>query len=426
VISASVEALAPLPLTASLVSLSATVAQAAALAASSKSQQAQSSVSSETPEGSALPSLQSLAALGGIANEAVLASKVQTASFVQVLQKQGASAEAPVAQAPAAKVSGEIFASQTASNAEKASSKPGEAAPQPSQAPSLGAQPVIVTGSQGSGTDASGNGSSNSSGDQKAQERTSSVPSIIPVKISALQNPRSGAVLNKPTAQSGTLGATEQSVSKEASVASLQTLDETAPAKPQDAVLNAFADKGSQAQVPVAPGNAARPLSEAVMKPTVLPPVSVKGNEVWKVVSDALQRARSENPSHLAVEVRMEDGSTLGLEVRMSSTGLQASFRSESQTLLKTLEEQWAGFVAKEPSDSKVASATFESHAGLGNFGESSTNGGERRRQMEDAATSASLSRGTQTDKSTSASGAVPKQITPSIRTRDGRMAVYA
>lgn len=428
-ISAPVEALAPLPLTASLVSLSATVAQAATLAASAKSQQSLSPVGTDNAEGRAVPSLQSLAALGGVANESVLASNFQTAASVQALQKNGASSEAPaapIAQAPAINISGENFASQAVIVPDKTNLKPAETAPQPAQASSLGVQTVIVTGSQNSGADASGNGSSNSSGEQKAQDQTPSSPSIIPVKISALQNTRSSAALSKPMAQSGTLGATEQPVSKEASVASLQTLDETAPAKTQDAVLNAFADKDSLAQVPVASGNAARPLSEVAMKPTVLPPVSVKGNEVWKVVSDALQRARSENPSHLAVEVRMEDGSTLGLEVRMSSTGLQASFRSESQTLLKTLEAQWAGFVAKEPSDSKVASATFESHAGLGNFGESATNGGERRRQMEDASTSASLSRGTNAEKPAPAPGTVPKQITPSIRTRDGRMAVYA
>ena len=418
-ISAPVEALAPLPLTASLVSLSATVAQAATLASSAKSQQSQPSVAPETAGDRASLARQSLAALGGGVNEGVLVPNLQTAA--------SAAASAPtIAQTPSANVGGENFASQAAIAADKTSVKPAEAAPQQVQAPSLGSQPVVVAGSQDSGADASGNGSSNSSGEQKAQDRTPSAPSIIPVKISALQNTRSSAALSKPMAQSGTLGATEQPVSKEALAASLQTLDETAPAKTQDAVVNAFADKGSLGQVPVASGNAARPLSEAAMKPTVLPPVSVKGNEVWKVVSDALQRARSENPSHLAVEVRMEDGSTLGLEVRMSSTGLQASFRSESQTLLKTLEAQWAGFVAKEPSDSKVASATFESHAGLGNFGESSTNGGERRRQMEDASASATLSRGTNAEKPAPATGTVPKQITPSIRTRDGRMAVYA
>lgn len=427
--SAPADVLAPLPLTASLVSLSATVAQAATLASAAKSQQFQSSVASENAGDRAVPSLQSLAALGGLANEGVLVSSFQTAASVQGLQKKDASTEASavmISQTSSANVGGENFASQAAIVADKTNVKPVEAGPQPAQAPSLGAQSVMVVGSQDSEADASGNGSSNGSGDQNAQERTPSAPSTIPVKISALQNTRSGAALSKPVAESGTLGATEQAVSKEASVASLQTLDETAPAKSQDAVLNAFADKASLAQVPVASGNAARPLSEVAMKPTVLPPVSVKGNEVWKVVSDALQRARSENPSHLAVEVRMEDGSTLGLEVRISSTGLQASFRSESQTLLKTLEAQWAGFVAKEPSDSKVASATFESHAGLGNFGDSSANGGERRRQMEDASTSASLSRGLNAEKPAPTTGTVPKQITPSIRTRDGRMAVYA
>jgi hypothetical protein len=370
-----------------------------------------------------------LAALGSVATGGVLAANFQTAASVPPLQIKSVSSEgspASLAQAPEANAGGEIFAVQAAIVADKNNVKPAETAPIPLLAPSVGVPAVMVAGSQDSGADASGGDSSNHSGDQKTQDQTPSAPSLIPVKVSALQNSRSSAALNNPLVQSGTLGASEQPVPKEASTASLQTLDETAPAKSQDAVLNAFADKASLAQVPVASGNGVSPLSEAAAKPTVLPPVSAKGNEVWKVVSDALQRARSENPSHLAVEVRMEDGSTLGLEVRMSSAGLQASFRSESQTLLKTLEAQWAGFIAKEPSDSKVASATFESHAGLGNFGESSTSGGERRRQMEDASTSASLSRGTGAEKPAPTTGTVPKQITPSIRTRDGRMAVYA
>jgi hypothetical protein len=114
----------------------------------------------------------------------------------------------------------------------------------------------------------------------------------------------------------------------------------------------------------------------------------------------------------------------------MSGAGLQASFRSESQALLKTLETQWAAFVAKEPADSKVASAVFEGRTGFGSSTDSSSNGGERRQQMEDAASSASLSRGRSTDgvsgKPVPGSGSIPRQITPSIRTRDGRVSVYA
>jgi hypothetical protein len=110
------------------------------------------------------------------------------------------------------------------------------------------------------------------------------------------------------------------------------------------------------------------------------------------VVQSALERARSENPSHLAVEITLEDGSSFGLEVRMSASGLQASFRSESQPLLKALENSWAGFLAKESAEAKVVSAAFEGRSGFGEFSENSSNAGERRQQFEDSASAAFLS----------------------------------
>jgi hypothetical protein len=130
---------------------------------------------------------------------------------------------------------------------------------------------------------------------------------------------------------------------------------------------------------------------ETVSRPTVLPPVHAKTTELFNVVQSALERARSENPSHLAVEVTLEDGSSFGLEVRMSSSGLQASFRSESQPLLKALESGWAGFLAKESVDSKVNSASFEGRSGFGEFSNNGSGAGEKRQQFEDSASSASL-----------------------------------
>jgi hypothetical protein len=112
---------------------------------------------------------------------------------------------------------------------------------------------------------------------------------------------------------------------------------------------------------------------------------------LFKVVQNALERARSENPSHLAVEVTLDDGSSFGLEVRMSSSGLQASFRSESRPLLKALENGWAGFLAKETAESKVVSAAFEGRSGLGGFSNNSSNAGERRQQFEDNSAAARL-----------------------------------
>ncbi len=127
-------------------------------------------------------------------------------------------------------------------------------------------------------------------------------------------------------------------------------------------------------------------------RPTVLPPVTTRFSELNNVINNALERARSENPSHLAVEVRLEDGSSFGLEVRMSNSGLQASFKSESQPLLKALENSWAGFLAKDSADQRVASASFEGRAGFGDFSNNGSNAGERRQQFEDGASAALLS----------------------------------
>jgi hypothetical protein len=123
----------------------------------------------------------------------------------------------------------------------------------------------------------------------------------------------------------------------------------------------------------------------------VLPPVHTKTSELFNVVQNALERARSENPSHLAVEVTLDDGSSFGLEVRMSASGLQASFRSESQPLLKALESNWAGFLARETAEAKVVSAAFEGRSGFGEFSNEGSNAGERRQQFEDNSSAAFL-----------------------------------
>jgi len=410
-------------------SLSASTGQAAALAVAGKQNLSAADTVAAPVKSLASPlPVQRLASLGGSVSVPDPSQVMQGAATAPALQSNlglESGAVAPQVKDPASDAGGAIFASPPSGPNGKASVTDTAPELKPQQAPASASATAV--GPQSSGSEASGNGSSNGSNDQKIQDRPAAMFPTIPVKVSSLKNSAASEPLAKPLVQSGTLGANDQAVSEEVIATSSQSLDETAPAKSQGAALNSFADNASAVQLPSNAGSGSRHLSEVASKPVVLPPVFVKGNEVWKVVTDALQRARSENPSHLAVELRMDDGSTLGLEVRMSSTGLQASFRSESQTLLKTLEAQWAGFIAKEPTDSKISSATFESHAGLGNFGESSTNGGERRRQMEDASASASLSSGGNGAKPASPSpGAAPKQITPSIRTRDGRMAVYA
>ncbi len=408
------DAATSLPVEASLVSLSATPAQADALASAGKQ------LVAPTANGV------SLSAKGdGTENQAGIGSLNPEAAVVAPTQSVNVSAK--VEYKVESKVGGEIFASQATVSLEKGTSKDAVGEPAASQ-PTLPLTSVAVTGTslKENASDSSGKGQSNGSGAQNSKDQGPVQVQVVPIKVAQPQNSRISTATTKPAAASGTLGANEKGVLKDLTVLSAPTLEETAPAKNQDSVLSAAADKTHLAQVPAPFADGARPLAEVNSKPAVLPPVVVKGNEVWKVVTDALQRARSENPSHLAVEIRMEDGSTLGLEVRMSSTGLQASFRSESQTLLKNLEAQWTGFVAKESPDAKVTAAVFESRSGFGNSTETSSNGGERRQQMEDSAASASLSRGSLSGKSTQSPETATKQITPSIRTRDGRMAVYA
>jgi hypothetical protein len=102
-------------------------------------------------------------------------------------------------------------------------------------------------------------------------------------------------------------------------------------------------------------------------------------------------KVSSENPSHISVELRLGDGSTVGVELRMGSSGLEAFFRSESNALLKSLESQWVGFLSKESPDLRVASAVFEGRSSLGSFSDSGRNGRELRQQMEDSADAATL-----------------------------------
>ncbi len=75
----------------------------------------------------------------------------------------------------------------------------------------------------------------------------------------------------------------------------------------------------------------------------------------------------------------------------MSASGMQASFRSESQSLLRALENGWSGFLARESADQKVASAVFEGRSGLGDFSQNGSGAGERRQQFEDGVTAALL-----------------------------------
>ena len=191
----------------------------------------------------------------------------------------------------------------------------------------------------------------------------------------------------------GTFGAKGEDVQSETSPASTSSEESSTPAKAQVGEVSSMSSSSGELSGLASTQNVTtvRPAHEVASRPTVLPPVHTKTSELFNVVQNALERARSENPSHLAVEVTLEDGSSFGLEVRMSASGLQASFRSESQPLLRALENSWSGFLAKESADSKVVSAAFEGRSGFGEFSNNGASTGERRQQFEDSASAALL-----------------------------------
>jgi len=323
-------------------------------------------------------------------------SQIQSAAVSQAVQAL-ANAMSPLTQGAAAQQDlpltnavGEFFAAaqEAALNASKtASSKQGVAVSTDKAVVSVQPEVALVAPvlSQPAGEHASNGGQSNFQSQSNAQQAQ-------PQHVALTSAIAPESVAPAPEAKHGTLGANGTSVVRENTPTQEQSTVET-PSVSSGETSSPAADR-SLSDTPVSvPVHLHTP--EVKSKPTVLPPVQVKAGEVWRTVQDAVQRARSENPNHLSVEVRLEDGSSLGVELRMSSAGLQASFRSESQTLLKSIEAQWNGFVAKETADLKVVNASFEGSAnfGAGNFSENGTSGGDRRQQMENNAASASLSR---------------------------------
>ena len=315
-----------------------------------------------------------------------------TAATAALPNSQLQAAVVSQAAQPVTNAVGEFFAAaqEVARNAPKAYSSKSEVVVSTdtafgtSQTEVLPAAPVQP---QPIGEQASNGGQSNFQGQSNTQQTQAQPKPAAPTSDSAPES-----VDPAPDAKYGTLGANNTPVAKENTSTQEQSTVETALVSSGETSSRAVDRSPSDTPVSL-PVHLHTP--EVESKPTVLPPVQVKAGEVWKTVQDAVQRARSENPNHLSVEVRLEDGSSLGVELRMSSAGLQASFRSESQTLLKSIEAQWNGFVTKETAEVKVVNASFEgsSNFGAGNFSENGTSGGDRRQQMENNAASASLSR---------------------------------
>ncbi len=176
-------------------------------------------------------------------------------------------------------------------------------------------------------------------------------------------------------------------------------MNESALEQDLDSLLRSQSRDGADAGVPdLVAGNflSGVTLNQAteLSSAKVQAPVQVNRTEVWDAVRESILKVVSENPSHISVELRLDDGSSVGVELRMGASGLQASFRSESNVLLRSLESRWSGFLSSEQADLKVASAVFEGRSSFGSASDSGQNGRELRQQMEDSADAASLSAG--------------------------------
>lgn len=178
---------------------------------------------------------------------------------------------------------------------------------------------------------------------------------------------------------------------------------------------------GSDMSASVLPGHE-KVAAETLSKPVVEGPRQVHNNvELWKAIGDAVQRVRSENPRHLAVELRMGDGSTVGLELRMGAAGVEAAFKSDSHGLLKALESQWAAFAERGASEPiKVASAVFEGRTGP-DYSGGGGDAQEKREAFEDSAAAAALAWQTE-----NFSVELPAETTTSSASPKGLLNIYA
>ena len=164
---------------------------------------------------------------------------------------------------------------------------------------------------------------------------------------------------------------------------------------------------------------------EGLSKPVSDPARHVRNNvELWSVIHDAMQRVKSESPRHLSVDVRLADGASIGLELRMGSMGIEASFKSDSQGLLKALESQWASFVERTASEPiRVASTAFEGKAAPDWTG-GERNAQERHEAFEDVAAAASLAGEEWNEEKFSVELPSAKELIPMSQL--GRLNIYA
>lgn len=235
-------------------------------------------------------------------------------------------------------------------------------------------------------------------------------PNVSPVKVEARPEESSSSKMS----------------SRSSSSASSE--DDTAASK----VSAAGSDKphvshDAGASVASVAGAATSAQAEVPSKPVIEGPHHVHDNvALWKTVADAVQRVRSENPSHLAVDLRLADGHSISLELRMGQAGLQASFKSESQSLLKALETQWTAFVDRTSAEPvKVVSTVFESRTGPDWSSGGGGDANEKRQAFEDSSAAAALAA-----ENLNFSLELPKDLqidpTPKLAAALGRINLYA
>lgn len=259
----------------------------------------------------------------------------------------------------------------------------------------VGAQSATVkSNAQGQDASAFGNASQEKQSGDSAQRNPSSKTALSAAAVSVTVSSKVTVPVESTPSSASALSAQKENAAargKGASEVSAVPSSEVQSSALHESHLSDGKTVGAESGAVSQSATQMHGTAEASQKPVQEGVRHVQNNvELWRTVNDAVQRVRSENPSHLAMELRLRDGTAISLELRMGAAGIEASFKADSQGLLKALETQWSAFLERQPSDVRVASTVFEGRTGpdlSGNGG----NSGERREMFEDSAASASL-----------------------------------
>jgi hypothetical protein len=167
---------------------------------------------------------------------------------------------------------------------------------------------------------------------------------------------------------------------------------------------------------------AARAMQERTFRPVVSESASSPVNvPLWREISDVVRRVSSQDPSHLAMNLRLSDGSVVDLDLRVVNSGLHATFKTESRELLATLESRWSEFMERNHPNLRLVSSVFEGNVGL-DLGFSHNGNGQQRETLEDFVASSGLSDFSNRNRRSSASTVTPPPPPPT----PNRLSIYA